>query len=166
MVALLLGWCGVHAVEVNTLWRSADFATSSSTVSVPTAVGGWLLHVSKLGVAVFAGCMLLLRSKAGRLLFGVTASCFAAAAVAHHLAAAAEAALGLSVSMLWAVPTAVEVLLKGCVAALFMPSLVKTLALLAASALFCLVEVSHPAVVLLSIESSHVCITTAQCVKA
>ena len=92
--------------------------------------------------------MLLLSSKAGRLLFGVAASCFAAAAVAQHLAAAAEAALRLGISTLWARATAVEVLLKGCVAARMTPSLLHIAALLASAALFCLVQVSHPAMVL------------------
>lgn len=66
----------------------------------------WLRCVSTSKVAVAICCGLLFSSKAGRALFVVASSCFAAAAVARYLATAAEAALVLCVGTLWAAVTA------------------------------------------------------------
>ena len=165
LVALLLGWYGVHI-----LWGPAELvlppthaAPVEETVTVglsqhlPTAADSWLTYIRKPKVAadswltyirtskiaVVTCCGLLVSSKAGRVLFGVAAICFVAAAVARHLAAA----LVSCISMLWAAVTAaVEMLLKGCVAVLLAPRLVIIAVLLASTALFCVVQVS-PAVV-------------------
>ena len=179
LVALLLGWYGVQA-QLTALPGSAEFAlppTHAPTSEEAVTVGlsqrllavaySWSTCISTPKVAVAICCGLLFSSNAGRALFVVAASFFVAAALAHHLAAAAAATLVLCVGTLWAAATAVEVLPKGCVTTLITPSLVITAALLACRALFCLVQVSHPAVVHCHcmIESTRLHITTAHCVK-
>ena len=178
LVALLLGWCGVQTI-LTALWGSAGLGlppthapafeeTVGHSQRLPTAANSWLTCISPPKLAVLICCGLLFSSKAGRVMFGVAAGCFVAAAVAHCLAAAADAVM-VCVSVMSAAATATKVLLQGCMAALVtrIASLVIIAALLASIALFCLVQVSHPAVVRCHcmIESTRLHITAAQCVR-